>query len=171
MGKYICAIDSSWDLTLFLDRYVNFWWYVKVNSVQDMVNKVLQKAGGNQISTLVIVGHGKPGVQKVGCGHDLDPTLEKSLVVESTTGQLVGNAEHHLGLLKPKFEKNAIVSLTGCRTGQGKRGEELLKRLAYVLGVRVEAGVENQRVMPGFEGPVRRCDDKSCILLPANTFY
>jgi hypothetical protein len=171
MGKYICAIDSTWDLTLFGDNYINFWWSVRVKSVQDMVSKVMDAVGNKKISSLVIIGHGSPGFQGVGCGKGSDPTDEKSLNVESTTGKLTGNAEHYMGLLKPKFETGAIVSLGGCATGAKNDGEILLKRLALILGVKVEAGIDTQRLSPGFEGRVRRCDSNTCTLMPASWFY
>jgi hypothetical protein len=153
------------------DSYVNFWWSVRVNSVQDMVTKVLNKVGNKKIRNLVIAGHGRPGLQSVGCGQHPDPLMQKYLHVESTTGKLVGNAEHHLALLKPKFETNAVVSLLGCETGANKSGEELLKRVALVLGVEVEAGIKTQRGLPGFEGSVRRCNSGSCTLMPPAWFY
>lgn len=173
MGQYICAIDSTWDAPSFGDSWVNTFWGVRVNSVPDMVIKVLSRVKNEKISKLVISGHGQPGMQGVGCGQDFFlGNADKYLWVDMFTDKLCGNGEHFMNLLKPKFEPTAIVSLNGCSTGVGLSGDKLLKRLALILGVKVEAAAtQAQSVLPGYEGTVKRCDSNSCSILPAVWSY
>jgi hypothetical protein len=175
MGLYICAIDSNWEATNVADLVINNYWSVRVNSVLDMVIKVSSRAGNEKISRLVICGHGAPGQQGVGCGQEFTlekDKVEKYLWVDMFTDRLVGNAEIYLPTLRAKFEPTAIVSLNGCRTGAGSEGDRLLKRLAFILGVKVEAASDRtQMLVPGYEGSVKRCDANSCYTLPAAWGY
>ena len=183
MPKYIVAVESWGDLT---NRYD--WWLNKskeilpiemirnskatvwVSSVKDMVDKVLLAANNSTIEQLAILGHGFPGWQSIGCGQDLDPDDTKHLYVEST-GKLAGNAEAELKRLKPILTQDTIVSLEGCETGQGAKGELLLKTVSLILGgIAVQAGTTIQKGMPGFEGPVRRCTGSSCVIQAPSFF-
>lgn len=184
MPKYIAVVESWGDMTNYLDyiQNKNFEYNpieiiantkrtVWVSSVEDMVNKVISAAGGSKIWWLVILGHGFPGWQSIGCGKDTnsDSDSSKHLWVESTTGKLAGNAETYLERLKPIFAPNAVVSLLGCKTGAGTKGELLLKTVSNVLGgIRVEAGTMTQFLLPGFEGPVRSCKGNTCTIYPCS---
>jgi len=184
MPKYIAAVESWGDAANYLDNFLNKSFEanpieiiadtkrtVWVNSVQDMVDKVLIAAGGSKIWWLVILGHGFPGWQSVGCGTGLDPTDTKHLYVESTTGKLAGNAEAELKRLKPVLAANSVVSLGGCETGKGTKGELLLKTVSAALGgVAVEAATNVQRLLAGYEGEVRRCKGNHCLIQPASVF-
>lgn len=173
MGQYVCAIDSTWEVTNAVDAAINGRSGVRVYSVLDMVIKVSSQVQNEKISRLVICGHGMPGMQGVGCGQEFSHnTVDKCLYVDSSTNRLIGKAEIYLPTLRAKFEPNAIVSLNGCETGFGSDGDRLLKRLAAILGVKVEAGaVKSQYLVPGYEGPVKRCDSNTCSTLPASLFY
>jgi hypothetical protein len=188
MPKWIVAVEGWGDATNYFDWYLNrsfemnpyetvgnifgvdYKRTVWVNSIQDMVDKVLSAAGNGKISHLTILGHGFPGWQSIGCGKDLDPTDTKHLYVENT-GKLAGNADSELARLKPILSQTTIVSLQGCETGKGKKGELLLKTVSGVLGgVAVQAGTTLQRGMAGFEGPVCRCTGNICVTRPASIF-
>jgi hypothetical protein len=184
MPKYIAAVEGWGDLTNYADYLQNKSFEfnpieiiadikrtVWVNSVQDMVDKVLIAAGSSKIRWLVILGHGFSGWQSIGCGQGLDPTDTKHLSIESTTGKLAGNAEAELKRLKPILSPSSVVSLAGCETGSGTSGELLLKTISTILGgVAVEAGLNVQGIMPGYEGPVRRCTGNSCIIQSPSVF-
>lgn len=184
MPKYIAAVESWGDATNYFDyiQNKNFEYNpieiiadtkrtVWVSSVKDMVDKVLSAAGGCEIRWLVILGHGFSGWQSIGCGKDLDPDDSKHLYVESNTGKLAGDAESQLKRLKPIFAQNSVVSLAGCETGKGTKGELLLQTVSSVLGgIPVEAGINLQSGLPGFEGPVRRCTGNFCVIQPPSVF-
>jgi len=169
MGRnlYIYVIDGNSDAVDWLDSLFTVG-DITVVSVQDMVDKVLRRVGGNSIRSLFIGGHGSPGYQSIGCGPTRESTGDLSLQLDSATGRLKGNSEHHLGRLSRKFSHTAVVTLGGCRTGNGTAGENLLKELSRILGVPVEAGTANQRpFFPGMEGSVTRCTSSSCETLPS----
>ncbi|NJD06014.1 MAG: hypothetical protein FIA97_05895 [Methylococcaceae bacterium] len=136
---------------------------VTVTSVDDMVTKVLARIGSSSIQNLFISGHGAPGYQGVGGGTAWDYSGNKSLQVDPVTGKLKGTSEQLLRKLSPKFTKEAIATLGGCKTGNGPQGEALLKAVADCFGIPVQAGTDNQRpFVPGMEGDVIRCDSTKC---------
>lgn len=187
MPKWIVAVESWGDATNYFDWYLNRSFELNpyetggnvfgvdykrtlwVSSVKDMVDKVLAAAGNGKVSHLAILGHGTPGWQSIGCGTDLDPDDSKHLYVDG--GKLAGNAEVELARLKTIFNPDSIVSLQGCETGKGNKGELLLKTVSSVLGgIAVQAGTTMQRGSMGFEGPVRRCTGNTCVIRPASIF-
>jgi hypothetical protein len=136
-----------------------------------MVDKVLSAAESIKIWWLVILGHGFSGWQSIGCGQALDPTDTKHFSVDSTTGKLAGTAEAELKRLKPILSSNSIIYLAGCETGKVPDGELLLKTISTVLGgVAVEAAINVQSTMPGYEGPVCRCTGNTCLIQPPSIF-
>lgn len=158
---YIYVIDGNSDAVDWLDSLFTIG-DITVVSVQDMVDKVLRKVDNNWIRSLFIGGHGSPGYQSIGAGPRGDPTGNLSLRLNAA-GKLHGNAEHHLRRLVRMFSYDAVVTLGGCRTGNGNAGEALLKELSRVLMVPVEAGTANQRpFLPGMEGDVMRCTSSEC---------
>ena len=183
MSKYIAVVESWGDATNWIDFISNRLFEVVpiemvfdfkntlwVNSVENMVDSVLAASSGS-VDWLVILGHGFAGWQSVGCGKDLDPTDTKHLSVAGATGKLAGDAEKHLKRLQPVLSGNSVVSLMGCETGKGTDGELLLQTVSAALGgVPVEAGIEMQRALAGFEGDVRRCAGKVCTIQPASFF-
>jgi hypothetical protein len=167
LNKYIYVIDGNSDAVDWLDSLFTIG-DITVVSVQDMVDKVLRRLGDNSMRSLFIGGHGSPGYQALGCGPNHDSTGDLSLQLNSSTGRLKGNSEHHLSRLSRKFSHDAVVTLGGCQTGRGTAGENLLKELSRVLGVPVEAGTANQRpFVPGMEGSVTRCNSSTCTSLPS----
>ncbi|HUF04307.1 MAG TPA: hypothetical protein VMM38_09040 [Aridibacter sp.] len=167
MNKYIYVIDGNSDAVDWLDSLFTIG-DILVTSVQDMVDRVLNTLGDNNMRSLFIGGHGSPGYQAVGAGPRGDSTGTLSLQLGSD-GKLKGNSEHHLMRLRSNFSHDAIVTLGGCRTGEGSAGDALLLELSRVLSVPVEAGTANQRpFVPGMEGSVRRCSGDSCQTLSSN---
>lgn len=189
MASSIVAIDGNADtaggLTGLIAQLTNRFMgqldknmtTVTVYSVKDMVEKVLIAAGADKISRLTIYGHGASGFQCVGCGtlgNALDKDLSSGdfLELSEMDGKLKNNAEQYLSQLVAKLSAKAIVSLGGCQVGAAPFGDKLLQRMSEVLGVPVEAGVENQRPMlPGYEGNVVRCSGNFCFTMPASWTY
>lgn len=177
MPKIIYAIENTWDFTNLIDwalnmssefeDFLNLTATVSVTSVKDMVDKVLNAVGSDPLTNLNILGHGRPGSQSVGKGMGSDPTKTKYIALDNSTGSLIGTCEQELSRLIPKLSTDALISLHGCNTGKGQAGEDLLKRMSTVLGVSVEAGIITQRTMPGYEGPVLRCQGNVCVTMPA----
>ena len=170
MNKYIYVIDGNSDAVDWLDSLFTIG-DILVVSVQDMVDKVIARVGSNKIRSLFIGGHGAPGYQSIGAGPGWDTSGERSLQIDSTTGRLTGSTtEHHLLRLSSKFASKGVVTLGGCRTGNGTAGQTLLLELSRVFGVPVEAGTANQRpFVPGMEGSVSRCSSTtgSCVSYPS----
>jgi hypothetical protein len=170
MNKYIYVIDGNSDAVDWLDSLFTIG-DILVVSVQDMVDKVIARAGSNKIRSLFIGGHGSSGYQSIGAGPHWDSSGDRSLQIDSATGRLKGSTtEHHLLRLGPKFTTNGVLTLGGCQTGSGAAGQALLLELSRVLGVPAEAGTANQRpFVPGMEGSVSRCSATSgtCTSFPS----
>jgi hypothetical protein len=136
---------------------------LNVTSVNDMVTKVLAQSGGRPIRSLYIIGHAAPGDQSVGAGQAVDSTGTKTLVIDPSTGQLAGNAEAELARLVGHFAPGAVVTLGGCEVAKGSAGQALLQRVSTVLGgIPVDGGDRLQRLTPGMEGNVIRCEGQTC---------
>jgi hypothetical protein len=137
------------------------WDEIAVTSVKSMVRKVIARANANgggrrSIFRLNIYGHGRPGLQSIGDGRGNESG-------KNLSDGNVHNFNDSLVTLKPYFRKDAIVTLHGCKTGKGKEGTTLLKHLANILGVPVQAGMETQYpLVPGMEGDIKRCTPVRC---------
>jgi hypothetical protein len=183
--KQIVAIDGNAGFSGWISQVINRfrseldgdYRVVTVYSVQDMVDKVLIAAGGDQIFRLVIEGHGASGFQAVGCGTPGNALKNRSkpdyLEFSDLDGKLRNGVENSLKQLIPKLSKSAVVSLGGCQVGAEPFGPQLLKRMSHALGgIDVEAGFDNQRpLLPGYEGSVIRCSDDWCLVTPASWTY
>ena len=183
--KQIVAIDGNAGFSGWISQAVNRfksgldseYSVITVYSVQDMVDKTLMAAGADQIHRLIIDGHGASGFQCVGCGTPGNALKNRSkadyLELSDLDEKLRNGVESSLTQLVPKLTKSTIVSLGGCQVGSSPFGEQLLKRISYVLGgIEVEAGFDNQRpLLPGYEGSVIRCSDALCLITPASWTY
>lgn len=105
---------------------------LRVDSVSDMVTKVINKAGSDKIKKLFLYGHGNKGLIVVGSGQD-----------GSVAGKIInGNQadwEPHLQKLKSKFTNDGEIFLGGCNVGAGQQGADKLKKIADITGVKVIA--------------------------------
>lgn len=105
---------------------------LRVDSVSDMVTKVLNNAGSDKIKKLFLYGHGNKGLIVVGSGQD-----------GSVAGKIInGNQadwEPHLQKLKGKFTNDGEIFLGGCNVGAGQQGADKLKKIADITGVKVVA--------------------------------
>jgi hypothetical protein len=145
------------------------WWEgafhigeLDVISVNDMVTKVIARAGGRQIRGLTIIGHGAPGFQSVGAGQGAD-TGGRSLNIDPATNLLRGDGERELSRLSGRFAPGAVITLGGCRVAEGAVGRALLQRISTLLGnVIVEGAEVIQNPLPGMEGTVIRCRGNAC---------
>jgi hypothetical protein len=164
-ARAIVAVDASCntDINGWIVRH--FKKASPVIMVDTLVDGVLGNLGGHLIKALVIFGHGKPGIQGVGCGRDLDadPDGVMSLRVDTVSGHLVGDGKK-LRRFRGHFTHHAVVVLSGCKSGQGEQGEALLKAVSHTLGgVAVEAGTQDQYPLhPGVEGLCIRCEKGGC---------
>jgi len=147
---------------------------IQAISVANMVNQILTRLDGESgrpavMASLMIVGHGRAGVQVVGSGREI--VLGKALALREKTepkGELLDVDQ--IRRLKGHFTKNAVVTLTGCNVGAGERGEALLKKLSEAMGaVPVQAGKFAQIPGPGLNGPVVRCSPSACSEVQATT--
>jgi hypothetical protein len=183
--KQIVAIDGnagksgwiSWIMNGFKGELDKEYEVVVVNSVKDMVEKVINAAGGDKISRLFIEGHGASGFQCVGCGFIENALKNKDkadyLEFSELEQKLKNGVEDSLKRLIPKLDKWAVVSLGGCQVGSAPFGEQLLKRISKVLGgVSVEAGTIDQRpFFFGYEGSVVRCNETFCLTMQPSWTY
>jgi hypothetical protein len=140
--------DSDW-ITM-LDRAVSGG--ISVDSVRDMVDKVIAEAAGRPIRTLTIAGHGRSGDMNVGAGAGADPSLEQS--ISNDNFEIVRPA---LAELAPLFAPDGEVILDSCNIAEGDAGELLLSRLSSLFGVPVRGGTELQWPTEGLEGEVVSC--------------
>jgi hypothetical protein len=194
MGLKIIAIDSSWSILnhdlvgpfASLGSFLS-WGHksCRVDSVSDMVSKVLKIAGGEKIEKLAIVGHGRPGWQSVGCGRMSDATGYKSLqFVEGTAPApptLVGAAAMEIPKLAGHFTNNGMVILAGCNvadtgpvsyfgvpiTVDGKNLLRAVSRALVGISVAGATAFQNQ-LSPYAHGQVIRCSYDSFMVVSPN---
>ncbi len=158
--KTIVAVDSTTTDNGFLaGKAGKNAGCLRVDSVDDMVTKVIANAGGDKIRKLVIYGHGNKGLIVVGSGQD-----------GSVAGKIInGNQadwEPHLSKLNGKFTNDGEIFLGGCNVGAGDAGANKLKKIADITGVKVsaptgkifgdcteEAGSRHQVALPGQPAP------------------
>jgi hypothetical protein len=157
---------------------------LQVSSVSDMVTKVLHLLDADTISrkkirSLAVCGHGGPGIQGCGCGHDPDINGYRALMAKGDGDGLKGNADNELSWLYGEFAPDAVVMLDGCRVaanttwhdGSGPYdGKLLLKAISRALGgVWVEGSEYKQNLTPGMEGNCIRCNGYTCGVITGRT--
>lgn len=142
----IVVIDNSNDDrhvkggVLAYDRYLHPG-AVLANNVNMMVEKILNRLGSSeQIQMLDIWGHGSSGSQ--GMGDSAYSTAPSQLIEIDSSGQLTNRAS--LTRLRGRFASDGWVRLHGCNVGHGRRGRRLLRQLAALWQIPVQAGVETQ---------------------------
>lgn len=109
------------------------------DTINKMVNLLIERALTEPIKMLRIHGHGKPGLQAIASGKSTKPA---PLVA-------IGNynfskIQSELSRLSGYFSTNGEVHLMGCNVGEGKKGQNLLQSLANLWRVSVTAGVQTQ---------------------------
>lgn len=105
------------------------------NAVGVMIRDVISAAGSpGSISVLRIYSHGNEGIFNV-AGGVISGEEDGNAIAVSNIGQF----EPDLRRLAPYFAPHARVELHGCLVGKGKDGEKLLRKLAGVWHVRVQA--------------------------------
>lgn len=115
------------------------------NAVAQMVKDVIQAAGGpGSISVLRIYSHGNQGVFNIAgeIGYDENGKKENYSTEKDGNAITVSNIkllEPFLRNLTPYFSPQARVELQGCLVGGGSQGETLLRELARIWHVRVQA--------------------------------
>src|SRR6266542_6709535 len=122
MGFSVDVIDSGTDTTGFLDAHrANHPNALLVGSVAHMVVQVLGHIGPQKISRLRMFGHGRGGMQQLGCGNwfNVEERIVKAIYV-SDHGQLI--PRDYLALLAGRFEPNALVQLHGCKVARRGTG-------------------------------------------------
>ena len=146
---------------------------LRATSVKNMVDNILGALKEDEcIQTLVIAGHGEPGVIGVGDGLNSEPG-------KHINGENKKEWEEELKRLKDKFCPGASLLLKGCNVGSCDLGAKKLKEMADLLGIPVEAptgetypdcssetGSVNQRAEPTKPGGKK--DPPKCILSPAD---
>jgi len=120
------------------DRYN--WWSArmrsgesKAESVKDMVDKVLARLGeDDSILRLTLIGHGSPGNLSMGDGKSRE--VGKHIGIDNPD-EWVDELER----LRDRFSSDALLTLRGCKAGEGSRGRRLVDLLHAKLGVKVRA--------------------------------
>lgn len=165
----VVVIDGSDDDNGFLKRHrggaPNA---LVVADVESMVQGILRRLGAQQsIDRLIIVGHGASGIIGAGDGEGNGSTLRLSghllpgeqvgtaarglqVLGLDRHGQLRGRAV--LGRLSGHFAPGAVVELQGCQVGRGHQGRELLRQLADLWRVNVQASIDDQHFDPVLQG-------------------
>lgn len=149
-SEYIDVVDGSMRDNGFLRQNRAFHPHaVACVSVASMVANVITRASGCRIKRLRIFGHGSPGHQGVGGGRRLGPAQELTVTL---FGHLQNLAE--LTKLIPHFQGDALVQLHGCSVGKSWRGRSLVRRLADLWHVRVQAALGKQYadIQDAYEG-------------------
>jgi hypothetical protein len=107
--------------------------------VRRMVNCIIYRAGNKKVARLRIFAHGNTGMQAVSGGQT--PSWDQVVAVNNA-GNLVN--QDHLKLLTGYFAADGLVQLHGCLVGSGWKGQALVKALAALWNVRVQAALVNQ---------------------------
>lgn len=130
---------------MFWRRFFTFG-EIEVTSLEDMVDKLLAEAAerGCCIRSLVIHGHGSPGVIAVGEGQK----WETGKHIDGDSSEWGPQLER----LKPKLCPGAVVTLYGCNVGAEKAGADKLYAVARWLGATVRAYTGTTKVTGNGKG-------------------
>src|SRR5687767_5080876 len=111
----VCIEQSSKDDKFINPSAKNYRRELRVNSVSDMVERVIRRLRGRMIQNLYIIGHGSAGYQSIGngdqtltigSGAQILKTNGKSLALRNDKFLLYGEAETHLQRLQGRFAPN-----------------------------------------------------------------
>lgn len=167
MDRYCYVIENVRDAANNFNRWTTVNPII-VNSVQDMVHKVIRRVGRDVLANLYIAGHGFPGYQSVGFSDPQNPDRSDlsgaySIYFDEGVRQLYGDADRHLVLLRPLFRRSSIVTLGACNVAAESIGRQLLSHLSRLWGgISVQGSTEMQDALPGMEGDVIRCGPSRC---------
>jgi hypothetical protein len=171
---------------------INKYWISEMQtiSVKDMVDQIaraLRSDPGKKIKYMVIIGHGAPGLQRVGPGprdgkHHLvlQEQVDFTAPAKGQEQKLAGGAETELRRLSGGFHPNAVITLGGCTVAGTSNeswgvvdGKNLLKGVSKALGnVYVQAGDTFQYdKQSGIEGTCIRARGDSCWVVTGTGFW
>jgi hypothetical protein len=108
-------------------------------SINEMVQKLINQTNGTQIKLLRIHGHGFPGFQAVASGKIRKPHQMAAITIDHFQKIKIS-----LQRLKTSFSKAGEVYLMGCNVAEGNKGEELLQNLANLWGVPITGAAQTQ---------------------------
>lgn len=138
--------------------------YGMSNGIGQMITEVINAAGMvYSIDALRIWAHGTSGSQVLSSG--------EYLMEEHWCGidvSMIREIEPTLKRLAPYFKPGARVELRGCNIARGKKGERLLKELARIWGVAVQAGTADQ-VGVNWIGPVVEASPQGTLICTTGT--
>ncbi len=119
-----------------------------LSGVPDFTAKVLKQAQGRPIRSLFVGAHGGPGQQNVGQYYKYFSGGNAATIdVDHFDLQL-----SQLAPLTSHFAKNAVVTMGGCNTAEGPKGQAFLGHLAALWKVTVQGSEDIQGPEQGLEG-------------------
>jgi hypothetical protein len=125
-------------------RFLRFGAAEPADSLEGMVDSILEDADGHPIRRLIIEGHGFEGAQFIS---------DDAAIGWYYTLRRRARARQTLARLRDAFASDAEVLLKGCNVGGGPSGEALVRDLADLWDVQVRASVTYERpLIPGYEG-------------------
>jgi len=144
----INVVDRSNDTSLAVARQT-YPDHIPANSVWEMVDGILERIGRARsadgtanvvIDFLRIVAHGNVGVQYMGDSHNT--SNRRQMIAVDSSGHLMNRGT--LVRLRGYFAVGATVELHGCHAGAEHWGQELVRDLETLWGVRVRASAATQ---------------------------
>lgn len=113
------------------------------NGNLQVISEIKSRCAPKSISRLIVYGHGAPGIQGL-TGKDGAGVREKSGLNLEILQDPAQRSQWRS--LRSFFSSDAVMILRGCNTAQGPKGEALIRALAGVLGIPVQASDWYQRV-------------------------
>ena len=125
------------------------------NGVGQMIDDVIERARRPKVITVLrIYSHGMSGATNV-AGGQVDASDVWGGIALSNVQALRGT----LGRLTPYFSPGARVEFHGCEVAEGSDGEKLLRELARIWQVRVQASARGSPISAlNFTGAVVEAD-------------
>ena len=110
------------------------------STFNEMVNKIVSSSQESRIGSILVLGHGGPGYQLLGCGPGPPGTRKQVLMLGRTAkpgvepaNELIGDMSGILGQLKGRFQQGVRVTLLGCNVAKGPDGPDMLKKVSEAL--------------------------------------
>jgi hypothetical protein len=135
---------------------------INVDTVNDMVNKVLRRLGNAaNLRRLRIFGHGVEGIVSLG-RFSRRPTSVDELTRSGDTARILmaGPSEppqitndRELQRLAGRFARGAYIELHSCNASQGAAGRRLIRGMCSLLRVSIKASPALQYAGGGMERP------------------
>ena len=165
-GIDICATDDTGFKLLdyrWLARF-NRGTEIRVVSVMDMVNQVIALVSRQnaKVKNLYINGHGKSAYQSVGGGTGIDESGALSIQLDTDLAGIywqpsLKGVAASIGLtqLWDIWDKDAMVTMLGCKVADGPEGKSMIAAAATTMNVWVRACDATQYAwLPGYEGQI-----------------